>query len=407
MPARDETLTRCLREPHASGPPDDAARRQQLVSRASYGAAAVNVGFAAAGATFGGPSAVTIVNVVAGLALLLVPSLRRFGPLIPAVAFFVLATATLCALTVYLGTSSGLLFYFFAMAAGVPMIVGGARGPYTAVSLVVCSTAVSVLHFRVPYDTGLAPDWLMTTGFVVNTLAAGGLAAYVMAFGMRQIRRTEAALEEQYDRSEDLLDNILPRSVSDRLKRPDPGEIADTYDDASILFADIAGFTEMSSHNTPADVVHFLNRLYSTLDRLTDRHGLEKIKTTGDSYMVVSGVPLPRPDHLESLARFALDLRAECARVPGPDGRPMHLRIGLAHGPVVAGVVGSRKFFYDVWGDAVNLASRMESTGEPDRIQVPESVRDRLAGEFRFEPRGVVPVKGKGYQRTWFLLGPA
>lgn len=245
---------------------------------------------------------------------------------------------------------------------------------------------------------------MQSGGFVVNAAAAGGLAVYVMSLGMKQIQRAEVALEDQYQRSETLLDNILPRSISERLKDPAHDEIADTYDDASILFADIVGFTAMSSHHSPSTVVHFLNELYLALDTLTDRYGLEKIKTTGDSYMVVSGVPVSRPDHLEVLARYALEMQEVCRRIAGPDGAPAHLRVGLACGPVVAGVVGSTKFFFDVWGDAVNVASRMESTGVADRIQVTDSVRDRLADRFVFEERGVVSVKGKGDQRTWFLL---
>ena len=180
--------------------------------------------------------------------------------------------------------------------------------------------------------------------------------------------------------------------------------IADRYDDASILFADIAGFTEMSSHTSAPEVVRFLDRLYTELDALVETHGLEKIKTTGDSYMVVSGVPDPRPDHLQALARFALDMSEVCADLHDADGHAMPLRIGIADGPVVAGVVGSKKFFFDVWGDAVNLASRMESTGVPGRIQVTSQVRDELANDFDFEERGTVTVKGKDDQHTWFLL---
>ncbi|MGV0600230.1 adenylate/guanylate cyclase domain-containing protein, partial [Mycolicibacterium pulveris] len=145
--------------------------------------------------------------------------------------------------------------------------------------------------------------------------------------------------------------------------------------------------------------------LYTDLDALVDRHGLEKVKTSGDSYMVVSGVPHPREDHLEALACLALDMADAVADLRDPRGREVPLRIGLAAGPVVAGVVGARKFFYDVWGDAVNVASRMETTDVEGRIQVPQNVYERLKDKFLFEERGPVEVKGKGLMHTWYLVG--
>ncbi|MGV0800104.1 adenylate/guanylate cyclase domain-containing protein, partial [Mycolicibacterium elephantis] len=201
------------------------------------------------------------------------------------------------------------------------------------------------------------------------------------------------------------LANILPATIADRLKDPTRNIIADKYDDASILFADIAGYTRRASDTAPSDLVRFLDRLYTDLDALVDRHGLEKVKTSGDSYMVVSGVPHPREDHLEALACLALDMADAVADLRDPRGREVPLRIGLAAGPVVAGVVGARKFFYDVWGDAVNVASRMETTDVEGRIQVPQNVYERLKDKFLFEERGPVEVKGKGLMHTWYLVG--
>src|SRR4029079_6006954 len=206
-------------------------------------------------------------------------------------------------------------------------------------------------------------------------------------------------------RSEQLLGNILPTTIAQRLKEPSRTIIADKYDDASILFADIAGYTERASDITPTDLVGFLDRLYTDLDALVDRHGLEKVKTSGASYMVVAGVPKPRTDHIEALACLALDLADAVADLKDPRGRAVPLRIGLAAGPVVAGVVGARKFFYDVWGDAVNVASRMETTDVEGRIQVPKDVYERLNHAFVLEERGEVDVKGKGIMQTWYLVG--
>ncbi|HEX2212288.1 MAG TPA: adenylate/guanylate cyclase domain-containing protein, partial [Mycobacterium sp.] len=219
------------------------------------------------------------------------------------------------------------------------------------------------------------------------------------------IRRAREAMESEYERSERLLANILPATIAERLKDPSRTVIADKYDDASILFADIAGYTERAAETPPAELVRFLDRLYTDLDALVDRHGLEKIKTSGDAYMVVSGVPLPREDHLEALAALALDITDAVADLKDAQGRAVPLRIGMAAGPVVAGVVGAKKFFYDVWGDAVNVASRMESTDIEGRIQVPEDVYLRLRHAFVLEERGFVEVKGKGPMHTWYLVG--
>ena len=222
-----------------------------------------------------------------------------------------------------------------------------------------------ILYFTVPGDTGRAPDWLMVGSFVANCVAASVLAVSIVGYGLYQMRRAEAALEDAYDRSEALLGNILPCTVAQRLKEPAHEEIADGYDDASILFADIAGFTAMSSHTPPAEVVRFLDHLYTDLDALAEKYRLEKIKTIGDSYMVVGGVPDPGPITCETWRGS----RSTCSRSPatcpeltggaGAAGRHRHR-------PGRGGVVGSKKFFYDVWGDAVNLASRMSRRASSD-----------------------------------------
>ncbi|MFT4087685.1 MAG: adenylate/guanylate cyclase domain-containing protein [Gordonia sp. (in: high G+C Gram-positive bacteria)] len=405
MPGSAE-MARCLTDFAERGIPDADERARRLITISSFSAAGVTLAFAVVTLVAGGVlTRLSLVQFVLALALALVPLTHRFGRMVSETLFVLTATAALCIVTAYVGTDSGLTFYFFVMAAASPMVVGVRRPALLAAVVAICIVAVVALYLLVPADTGRGTGWLMSGGFVVNVAVASILAVIVVGYGLRQIERAEAALEDQYARSEALLDNILPRSVADRLKEPGHTEVADAYDDASILFADIAGFTAMSSRSAPTDVVRFLDRLYSALDDLAQRHGLEKIKTTGDSYMVVSGVPEPRPDHLEALARFALEMREVCEQVHGTDGAVMPMRIGLAAGPVVAGVVGSRKFFYDVWGDAVNVASRMESTGVVGRIQVTQAVRDALAGRFCFEDRGIVQVKGKDDQHTWFLLG--
>jgi adenylate cyclase len=334
-----------------------------------------------------------------------IPLLYRFGDLIAPLAFITVAYLSMTFLCWHFGTGTGLQFYFLIAGAGAVMVVGIER-----VGLAIAAAAVGVglviaLEFTVPHDTGEQRGWFLPVGFVVNTIAAGVMALAVVWFGLRQIASAEAAMEREYARSEALLANILPATIAERLKDRPGSVIADKYDDASILFADIAGYTERASDTTPEELVAFLDDLYTSLDALVTRHGLEKVKTSGDAYMVVSGVPLPRPDHLEALADLALDIADAVAGLTDSRGRAVPLRIGMASGPVVAGVVGSQRFFYDVWGDAVNVASRMESTVAVGRIQVPQPVYQQLRDHFVFEERGDVEVKGKGVLHTWYLVG--
>ena len=207
-------------------------------------------------------------------------------------------------------------------------------------------------------------------------------------------------LQYEQEKSERLLLNILPKPVADRLKQS-PEAIAERFDDVTVLFADIVGFTSLSAQISPEELVGMLNKVFSLFDGLADKHGLEKIKTIGDAYMAVAGLPMPRPDHTEAIANMALDMQSELSQVA--DGA-LAVRIGLHTGPVVAGVIGQKKFSYDLWGDTVNLASRMESHGLPGRIQVSAETYQRLQPHYRLEPRGVTEVKGKGELTTYWLI---
>jgi adenylate cyclase len=344
-------------------------------------------------------------NLASAVVFLLIPQLYRYGDLLPPVLFVVVAYAGITVSSTYVGSGIGLHFYFAVAAALVVLLLGIEHIVLASALAVLGALAVIALELWVPHNTGTQPDWAFRMGFIVNTAAAWVLVVATVWYAMREIARAERAMETEYQRSESLLANILPASIAERLKNPAHTIIADKYDDASILFADIAGYTKRASNTTPTELVRFLDALYTDLDGLVDRHGLEKIKTSGDSYMVVSGVPEVRPDHLQALACLALDLADAVADLKDPQGREVPLRIGLAAGPVVAGVVGARKFFYDVWGDAVNVASRMEATDVEGRIQVPHDVYQRLNPEFSFEERGEIDVKGKGVMHTWYLTG--
>lgn len=204
-------------------------------------------------------------------------------------------------------------------------------------------------------------------------------------------------------RSERLLLNVLPEPIAVRLKRGEE-PIADHLEEISVLFADLAGFTVRSAHETPAETVAVLNEIFSAFDSLVHRYGLEKIRTIGDSYMVAAGAPIARPDHLRAICAMALDMRREVTRLNEAHDWDLSFRIGINCGPAVAGIVGREKFHYDLWGDTVNVASRMESHGLPDQIQVTEAVYERLNPEFAFECRGAIDVKGKGPTVTYLLL---
>jgi adenylate cyclase len=348
---------------------------------------------------------VGIVNLGTAALLAVIPSLYRFGELIPPLAFMTVLYVAITFLCWHLGTDTGVQFYFLIAGAAAVMVVGVERiGLAIAVAAIGVSLVIA-LQFTVPHETGEQPTWFIKEGFIINTISAGATAVAIVWYGLRQIASAEAAMEQEYQRSEALLANILPASIADRLKDRSNSVIADKYDDASILFADIAGYTERASETSPEELVAFLDGLYTSLDALVAKHGLEKIKTSGDAYIVVSGVPQPRPDHLEALADLALDIADTVAGLTDSRGRAVPLRIGMASGPVVAGVVGSQRFFYDVWGDAVNVASRMESTVAVGRIQVPQPVYERLRTRFVLEERGDVEVKGKGVMRTWYLIG--
>lgn len=380
-------------------------RRQRVLNIAASMAAVVTavVGILQL-VTGSGLIVIGLINLGTAAIFIAVPLLHRFGEILAALAFVFFAFLSLTIVGWQVGTDSGIQFYYL-VSASLAVLVLGVEHVVMASTVVAIGAGLTIAsQFLVPGDTGIQPRWLVNAGFVITTISACVMVFATVWYAMREVSRAEAAMEFEYLRSEALLANILPASIAARLKDPARGVIADRFDDASILFADIAGFTQRASQIPPAELVRFLDRLYTTFDRLVDKHGLEKIKTTGDSYMVVSGVPELRDDHVEALANLALDMSKAVRDLRDPNGQPVPLRMGMAAGPVVAGVVGARRFFYDVWGDAVNVASRMETTDPEGRIQVPQDVYERLRDRFVLEERGDVEVKGKGVMHTWYLV---
>ncbi|NJP08997.1 MAG: response regulator [Leptolyngbyaceae cyanobacterium RU_5_1] len=211
-------------------------------------------------------------------------------------------------------------------------------------------------------------------------------------------------IQVEQEKSERLLLSILPKSVAEQLKQ-EQQTIAESFTEATVLFADIVDFTQLSSHRAPIAIVSLLNEIFSAFDHLADLHRLEKIKTIGDAYMVVGGIPTTRPDHAEAIAEMALDMQDAIAKFNQKTGESISLRLGISTGPVVAGVIGTKKFIYDLWGDTVNTASRMESQGISGSIQVTEATYQLLHTKYQFQERGVIDIKGKGEMRTYLLRG--
>ena len=226
----------------------------------------------------------------------------------------------------------------------------------------------------------------------------------VMRYFQSQKERTLHELELEQARSEKLLLNVLPKSIASRLKDNDM-RIADSHEAVTILFADIVDFTKLTAAMPPAELVDLLSQLFSRFDKLADRFGLEKIKTIGDGYMVVGGAPIYLDNHATVIAQLALQMQEELALFNVHIGKTLQMRIGISSGAVVAGVIGTSKFAYDIWGDPVNMASSMEKNGLPNEIQVSEVSYNLLKDQHTFEPRGLIPIKGKGEVPTYFLKG--
>lgn len=238
--------------------------------------------------------------------------------------------------------------------------------------------------------------------FAIN--ATGMFTLYRLERLRRQDFHNLNRVAAERSRYHDLLVRILPASIAERMRAGEQ-HIADRFEEASVLFVDIVGFTRLSALLEPEEIVSLLEKVFATFDELVEKHGLEKIKTIGDAYLVAAGLPVPRADHAEAIADFALDLQQTAHGLISPDGGNVEIRIGFHSGPLIAGVIGESRFLYDMWGDTVNVASRMESLGVPGKIQVSDETHDILAEKYAFEPRGTIEVKGRGEMQTWWLSG--
>jgi class 3 adenylate cyclase len=331
------------------------------------------------------------------------------GPVLGALALF----RRRWPLGVLLASAAVLVFYnqfdnpglFSAVPLSVALATAWAAGRRAWALLVAVYSGGSPLVFVAVSDlpAGFAAQLVYSAVSDLALLAAVLLLGEAVR-GRRALDQEHRLLVAEQDRSERLLLNVLPAPIAARLKQGE-AVIADRFPEVTVLFADLAGYTASSDRSSPERLVQVLGDLFTAFDRLARRHGLEKIKTVGDAYMVAGGLPVPRPDHAEAVAEMALAVREEVGRHLDPSGQPLAVRIGIDTGPVVAGVIGTSKFSYDLWGDTVNTASRMESQGVVGCIQVTERTYRRLRDRYHFERRGPVQVKGKGELVTWFLVG--
>ncbi len=304
--------------------------------------------------------------------------------------------------------SSGVILWSLTSPVGAMLFAGRRQAALWFVGFLALVLVAGLLELGIlPVVLAPAPELdphLITTFFILNAIGPSVVVFLLVAYFMRQRDASRELLLLEQARSERLLLNVLPQSIALRLKAGEE-KIAECIDDASVLFADIAGFTPLSAELGAEQVVDLLNDIHSAFDAIVERRNLEKIRTIGDGYMVASGVPVPRPDHAHALVDAALEMLAFVRAWDSPYAARVHYRIGINSGAIMAGVIGRAKFSYDVWGDPVNVASRMESHGLSDCIQVSEATYQLIKDDFITRPRGAIEIKGKGEMRTWFVLG--
>jgi adenylate cyclase len=324
-------------------------------------------------------------------------------------ATLTLAIAGFCAWTlqpIFFGSDGGHHAFLLVLAASVPLLLPIEKRTLVVVVLITGLVAFVGLS---TWGDRITPVFPLNQGVIAWTRGALAAGVFILIAGIglyaaTATARAEDEADREHKKSEALLRSILPMAIAERLKER-PGEaIAERVDAVTVLFADMVGFTDACANVAPDVVVERLNTIFRTFDALAAELGLEKIKTIGDAYMAAAGVPVPVVDHAERAAHMAMRMMERAHSMQGIDGRPLRLRIGLHTGPVVVGVIGSEKPAYDLWGDTVNIASRMESSGVPGRIQMTRAVQACLPTHFRHEDRGSIDVKGKGAMDVAFLL---
>jgi adenylate cyclase len=350
-----------------------------------------------------------VIAIVATMPLFVIPPI--FHRLNDYAAMVSIAAINGLALVLYayiVGSAAGLHFFLFAAPAAV-VFFGPHHVRIAAVVSVCVLTAFLFVELYFSRYSSIAPvSPALARGIKIACVSSIMALIFVAVyFAIRMMESAEVALEREFNRSESLLLSLMPTSIALRLKNQPSEIIADHFDEVTILFVDIVEFTPRASRLPPRDVVRYLNRVFSQFDRLTEKYRLEKIKTIGDAYMVAGGMPDPRVGHAADVANMALEILDLTTQLSRELDDTLTVRMGIHTGPAVAGVIGTRKLFYDVWGDTVNTAARMESHGSPGKIQVTEDAKRALGDSFLFKSRGIVQIKGKGPMELYYLKGRA
>jgi adenylate cyclase len=339
------------------------------------------------------------INVALAAFAALVPFAHRINDTAGGLLLVAAEFVALFGFTAFFGRSGGAPMQYI-VAAAAPFVIFGLERLWLVITIVVMALA---LHLIAWFSFSRSNALLHVGSDVLNSLYVQGA---VTTFGLiaASVYYAFSLAESAKAETDTVLRNVLPESIVERLKSNPNQSISDGFASASILFADITGFVSLARSLGPEKTVSLLNRLVSAFDTLAQRHGVEKIKTIGDAYMVASGVPIQRAGHEQALASMALDMIDAVQNVSIAAGIPLEIRIGMATGPMMAGVIGTKKFSYDVWGDPVNLASRLEAASAPGRILICAGCQKALADSFELESRGFVDVKGVGQQEAWYLV---
>jgi adenylate cyclase len=356
---------------------------------------------------FYGLIVINIYNVFIIFIPMLIPQLHRFGENVGAIALTILLLFGHSLVVCLLGLASDLQVYFTFFPSVFLLLVGVQQWRLFIVFFVLFLAALLTLQSYAPVDGLLIPQDekfrdTLSQQAMINTMS---IIAAIFFYALTALDRAEVEAQNEHARSEALIETMMPRAIATRLKSGEE-RIADRIEMLSVMFADLAGFTEAAHSLAPEQVVEFLDGLVRACDALCQRYGADKIKTIGDSYMAAAGFDGRPAEGAAAIGRLALAMMEVIAQQPPLGGRKLRLRAGIHCGPATAGVIGDTRFSYDVWGDAVNTASRMESHGEPGRIQVSEAFRNLAADHFVFEERGATDIKSLGATRTFFLVGP-
>ncbi|MFM9836314.1 MAG: adenylate/guanylate cyclase domain-containing protein [Methylophilaceae bacterium] len=298
--------------------------------------------------------------------------------------------------------SSGIAIWAILSPIGALMILGTRQSTPWLILFALLAVLSWKLNYLFAGNSLPIPRHIKDTFFLMNIMGTACILYGVMRYFQNQKERTLQELSLEQARSEKLLLNILPKSIATRLKDNDM-RIADSHEAVTVLFADIVGFTKLTASMSPAELVELLSQLFSRFDILAEQYGLEKIKTIGDGYMVIGGAPVGLDEHASVIAKLAIEMQHALATFNVETGKKLQMRVGISSGPVVAGVIGTSKFAYDIWGDPVNMASRMEQTAPPGAIQVSEATQKLIKKDYKLEARGLIEVKGKGEVNTYLL----